>query len=327
VLNWNGVYDTIECLESIYRIDYPNYVVIVVDNGSQDDSVLRLRNFASGEAVEKAQIEPQAGPPPRRRLVIYSQKEAELGGSNEGAVVSLEASRRLIVITNNSNLGFSEGNNVAMRYAARALRPKYFLLLNNDTIVDSAFLTRLVDVAESNPRIGILGPQIRPYYAGTRKEVSECGGRIEWMVYPGYVQNFDRSGVQTSGDSKFVCCDWTSGAALMLRDQSLAGRFLDNAYFFGCEDVEICIRLRKLGYLVAAVPTSIVYHKGGRSREKKYPGHAHDIIASARTNLSFVRRNAPLPILVGSIHIFQICAILLLLTARRVIQTPTIKNC
>ncbi|MFZ6017577.1 MAG: glycosyltransferase family 2 protein [Nitrospirota bacterium] len=35
VLNWNGLKDTIECLESLKKITYPNYEVIVVDNGSK----------------------------------------------------------------------------------------------------------------------------------------------------------------------------------------------------------------------------------------------------------------------------------------------------
>lgn len=43
ILNWNGWKDTIECLESLKKITYPNYQVIVVDNGSTDDSVTRIR--------------------------------------------------------------------------------------------------------------------------------------------------------------------------------------------------------------------------------------------------------------------------------------------
>jgi GT2 family glycosyltransferase len=43
ILNWNGLKDTIECLESLRRITYPDYQVLVVDNGSTGDDVKVLR--------------------------------------------------------------------------------------------------------------------------------------------------------------------------------------------------------------------------------------------------------------------------------------------
>jgi hypothetical protein len=39
ILNWNGLEDTLECLKSVFKMDYPNFKVIVVDNGSTDNSV------------------------------------------------------------------------------------------------------------------------------------------------------------------------------------------------------------------------------------------------------------------------------------------------
>lgn len=44
ILNWNGLEDTIECLESLRNIDYPNYEVIVVDNASDGDDAQELKN-------------------------------------------------------------------------------------------------------------------------------------------------------------------------------------------------------------------------------------------------------------------------------------------
>jgi GT2 family glycosyltransferase len=46
ILNWNGRHDTIECLESLYRIIYQNYQVILVDNGSTNKSVDKIKDWA-----------------------------------------------------------------------------------------------------------------------------------------------------------------------------------------------------------------------------------------------------------------------------------------
>ncbi|MGD0352433.1 MAG: glycosyltransferase family 2 protein [Dehalococcoidia bacterium] len=43
ILNWNGLEDTVECLESLKKITYPNYEVIVVDNGSQGNDAQVLK--------------------------------------------------------------------------------------------------------------------------------------------------------------------------------------------------------------------------------------------------------------------------------------------
>ncbi len=47
VLNWNGVDDTIVCLDSLAALTYPNFNVVVVDNGSTDDSLPRLRPYTA----------------------------------------------------------------------------------------------------------------------------------------------------------------------------------------------------------------------------------------------------------------------------------------
>ena len=49
ILNWNGWEDTIECLESLYQINYPNYNVILVDNASSDESLKKIKEYAEGK--------------------------------------------------------------------------------------------------------------------------------------------------------------------------------------------------------------------------------------------------------------------------------------
>ena len=43
ILNWNGFRDTLECLQSLQQIQYQNFSVLVVDNGSTDESVAQIK--------------------------------------------------------------------------------------------------------------------------------------------------------------------------------------------------------------------------------------------------------------------------------------------
>ena len=49
ILNWNGWQDTIECLESLQRITYPNYQVVVIDNDSANNSMEYIKKWAEGK--------------------------------------------------------------------------------------------------------------------------------------------------------------------------------------------------------------------------------------------------------------------------------------
>lgn len=51
VLNWNGWRDTSACLASLQQLTYPDFRILVVDNGSTDDSVTRLRQGFPGLAL------------------------------------------------------------------------------------------------------------------------------------------------------------------------------------------------------------------------------------------------------------------------------------
>jgi GT2 family glycosyltransferase len=84
ILNWNGKKDTCECLKSVREIDYPNYEVVVMDNGSHDDSV---KTF-----IEKF---PE---------VTIIENRANLGfaeGNNRGISYALERNADFILLLNN----------------------------------------------------------------------------------------------------------------------------------------------------------------------------------------------------------------------------------
>ncbi len=150
ILNWNGWEDTIECLESLYQINYPNYDVIVVDNGSQNESVEMIKNYASGElSVESDFFEYKKFNKPIK-IFEYSAKELEsLQIINEN-YYNLDSNNKLILIKNEVNSGFSEGNNIGINFSLQFLNSNYILLLNNDTVVDKNFLNELVKFADTD---------------------------------------------------------------------------------------------------------------------------------------------------------------------------------
>jgi GT2 family glycosyltransferase len=84
ILNWNGKEDTCVCLDSVSKIDYPNYEVVVMDNGSQDNSVETFRErFPEATIIEN---------------------NANLGfaeGNNRGISYALKKNADFILLLNN----------------------------------------------------------------------------------------------------------------------------------------------------------------------------------------------------------------------------------
>lgn len=88
VLNWNGIQDTLVCLDSLLEQTYQDFSIVVVDNGSVDDSVERLKKYqlAHGDKVD----------------VIYNPHNFGFdGGVNTGIEWALNADYAYIALFNN----------------------------------------------------------------------------------------------------------------------------------------------------------------------------------------------------------------------------------
>ncbi len=122
LLNYNGWTDTIECLESVLRNDYPNYQVIVVDNNSPNNSIEYIKTWAEGKLdvwvnpnnpLRKLSFPPAPKPIP---YVFYTREEAEKGGNlkleenlKENIPDSITTAYPLIFIQTGYNGGFTFG--------------------------------------------------------------------------------------------------------------------------------------------------------------------------------------------------------------------------
>lgn len=87
ILNWNGWRDTIECMESLKKLDYPNYEIVIVDNGSTDES---------------PQILPQKFP--KIKLIETGKNLGFAGGNNVGIKYALEQGANYVMLLNNDTI-------------------------------------------------------------------------------------------------------------------------------------------------------------------------------------------------------------------------------
>ncbi|HTX61748.1 MAG TPA: glycosyltransferase family 2 protein [Methanobacterium sp.] len=287
ILNWNGWQDTLECLESLYQIQYPNYQVILVDNHSQDQSLQKIREYTQGKIEIKTKFTSHNNQNKPLKIREITKKEVDEFVFNN--LEMEESETDLILLKNDVNYGFARGNNIAIKYTLKAHDPDYIFMLNNDTVVDPDFLSKLVDVAEKDPEVAITGPLIYYYdFNGRTDMVANLGGKVDLSRYPGYYDLIETSNIgDFSGD--LIECDWISGAALLLKIKEVPLKYLNEKLFFGCEDIDLALNLKEHGFKSLLVKDSFLWHKEGVSRRKRSSEGVKRALLEIRSNLTFLK--------------------------------------
>ena len=308
ILNWNGWQDTLECLESLYQINYPNYQVILVDNHSQDESLEKIRKYCQGQITTKSPFyNYQTQNKPIKITEITNQEvEEKISEETISKQLSEETKNALTLIKNDKNYGFAPGNNIAIKHTLKKDNPDYILLLNNDTVVDPDFLTELVQTAEGDHQIGITGPLIYYYDWEGRTDVpANLGGKVDISKYPGYYDLTETASLKDLSGYN-VECDWVSGAALLLKVRDLPIKLLNEKLFFGCEDIDLAMNLKEHGYKSVVVLNSLIWHKEGVSRKKRSSEGAKRALMEIRSNLTFLKAHNNHFYLYSPLYLLQI---------------------
>ncbi len=262
ILNWNGWKDTVECLESLFRVAYPNYDVVVVDNGSSDESVNKIKAYCRGELqVNSKFFRFDSSNKPIRVFECkreHTEKEANFVEEKDSELASR---RKLRLVLNEKNFGFAEGNNIGIRFALGSLNPDYVLLLNNDTVVDESFLSELVSVAESDEGIGFAGPTLYYYdFDGRTDVINFAGGRLNMLT--GRSSHMGANEVDEGQYDEPREVNFVEGSCLLTRKSTLDRiGLLDSSYFAYWEENDLCMRGLKAGYKCVHVPTAKIWHK------------------------------------------------------------------
>lgn len=292
VLNYNGWVDTLECLESLTKLTFSRYQIIVVDNFSENDSLAYVQKWADGHqpvVLPDGNVLRHLSNPPVAKPILYkaySREEAELGGSQADK-------NALILIQTGSNLGFAGGNNVALRYVLKKGDADYVWLLNNDTVVEPDSLTQLVQrhVATKSERAGIVGGKIRYYHDPALLQCIAGAYYNKWIGYSRQIGNHQVD--QGQYESVSVRPDLIIGACMLVSTQFLKEvGLLNEEYFLYFEEQDWAERAKRRGFTLQYTTRAIVYHKeGGTIGASQWNGNSRfSDFYFARSKLLFTER-------------------------------------
>lgn len=257
LLNYNGSLDSIECIESLLKLDYLNYQIIIVDNSETVRPLQTLIDWASFQDFSFIQC-------------------------LEDTIDLTTHLTKVVFVKAFQNNGFAAGNNIALKAILKRNESNSFVwLLNNDTIVDSKSLKTQVRFMHHNSenKIGILGSKLIYYFKPSILQA--VGGKFDTRFY---ISKHIGEGEQTfKKKSNFGSIDYVVGASMLVPYSFLKEiGVLSEDFFLYYEELDWSIRARKNGWKVDWCEDSIVFHKEGSSigssydsKKKSYDSEIH----------------------------------------------------
>ena len=159
------------------------------------------------------------------------------------------------VIESKANLGFASGNNLAITQA----NGQYLMFLNNDTEVTPNFLEPLVEVMETNEKVGICASKLHYFH---HPDTIQYAGSSD--LHPFKIQSFAVGyGEKDSGQYDIIKpTNLAHGAAMMVRTSIIKEvGLMPEEFFLYYEEIDWCLKIRDAGYQIYFVPQSLVLHK------------------------------------------------------------------
>ncbi|MDD3985372.1 MAG: glycosyltransferase family 2 protein [Methanobacterium sp.] len=286
ILNWNGWKDTLECLESLYQNNYPNYDVIIVDNNSEDNSVQKIKEYCNGQIIVESKFFHYQTQNKPIEIMEYIEKNGNIQPKTfmNNKKCPTSALHNLILINTEKNHGFAGGNNIAITYANNFLNSDYILLLNNDTVQDKEFLVELVHTAESNKKIGFVGA--KTYFYNPKNVIQVAGGAD---INLKYIITLEKglNHIDDGSYDKNLELDYIGGSCLLCRMEMLEKiGLMDTKYFMYWEDADWGFRGNKFGYKSIYSYKSKIWHKVGSSSKSYFQEYYFN-----RNRIYFMKKN------------------------------------
>lgn len=197
------------------------------------------------------------------------------------------------------NVGFTGGY---LKSLAQ-IDAKNFVLISSDIEVTENWFDSAIDLLNSSDDIAAVQPKVMSY--DRRKEfeyAGAAGGYIDSLGYPfckGRLINVLEEDEGQYDEVQEIF--WASGACLFIKSEAWrAAEGFDKDFFAHMEEIDMCWRLKGMGYRIMYQPKSMIYHMGGFVI--KY-GSPQKIFRNHRNNLLMLIKNLPLSQLLWKIPV------------------------
>ena len=191
------------------------------------------------------------------------------------------------LIQHKTNGGYAKGYNDALK----KVDAEYFILLNSDIEVTPGWIEPIVQRMDEDKTIGACQPKILSYRNKRQFEYAgAAGGFIDKYGYAfcrGRIFNSFENDEGQYDDEKEIF--WATGACLFVRAKMFweAGA-LDEDFFAHMEEIDLCWRMKNMGYKIMYNPNSCVFHVGGGTLSKISPKKT---FLNFRNNLILLYKN------------------------------------
>ena len=219
---------------------------------------------------------------PRVRIVLADN------ASSDGSAQRLQQEfSECVFVFNEENLGFARGCNRGIQVAMEDKDCAYVLLLNNDATISRDKLERAIQFADANPRLGVISGKLLS--SNGSKTIWYAGGRIDRWRGRAVVRGFgevDRGQYDSPCEVGFV-----TGAMMLIKREVIddAG-LLPEEYFFGIEEWDYSLRVKRAGYKLYYFPDLLAYHRADGSHWNYDPKFVYN---SYRSKLIFQEKYLP----------------------------------
>lgn len=213
-------------------------------------------------------------------------------GSKDNSVQEIKraiSSEKIEYVELKHNYGFTGGNNIGIDLAIHKYNPDYFLLLNNDTIVEKNFLSQMLSSFTQDGKIGIVVPKI--FFHGDRSEyIYYAGGYIN--LISGLGEHFGWKKLENSSTNIAKEVSFANGCSMLIRKEVIntIGN-LDDNFFANIEDVDFSYRVTNAGFKIYYNPNAYLWHREGFA-SKKNIGQWFRIYLTTRNVILFQKKRS-----------------------------------